>query len=124
MTKKILIVEDEADILELLAEEFKAIGDYVIYQAGDGEEAISMTRTFSPDAVVLDIQLPKLNGYEVCRRLKTDPLTSRVKLLMITGMAQNSDRQKALALGADAYFTKPFDLTELVNKVEELLNGG
>ncbi len=121
MTKKILIVEDEEDILELLSEEFDAHGDYQILHARDGEEALRIASANNPDIIILDIHLPKLNGYEVCRSIKSNPAISDIKILMISGMAQNSDRQKALQMGADDYLTKPFDLTILVEKVETLL---
>ncbi len=121
MTKKILIVEDEEDVLELLLEIFGTLGDYRILCARDGEEALRITRADNPDIILLDIQLPKMNGHEVCKSVKSDPAMSHTKVLMLSGMAQNSDRQKAQQSGADAYMTKPFNSIALVEKVEELL---
>ena len=121
MTKKILITEDEEDTLELLSEIFGDLGDYEILCARDGEEALRITRVDDPDIILLDIQLPKLNGYEVCKLMKSDPTMSQTKVLMISGMAQNSDWQKAQEAGADGYIIKPFSSIELVEKVEELL---
>ena len=121
MTKKILIAEDEEDILELLSAIFGDLGDYEILCARDGEEALRITRVDNPDIILLDIQLPKLNGYEVCKLVKSDPTMSQTKVLMISGMAQNSDWQKAREAGADGYIIKPFSSIELVEKVEELL---
>ena len=123
MTKKILVVEDEEDILELISEEFGNLDGYRILCARDGEEALTMAREYSPDIIILDIQLPKRNGYEVCRLIKSDPATSTsdTRILMISGMSQNSDRYKALEAGADEYIVKPFSLVALVEKVEELL---
>jgi len=121
VTKKILITEDEEDTLELLSEIFGDLGDYEILCARDGEEALRITRVDDPDIILLDIQLPKLNGYEVCKLMKSDPTMSQTKVLMISGMAQNSDWQKAQEAGADGYIIKPFSSIELVEKVEELL---
>ncbi len=121
MTKKILIAEDEEDILELLSVIFGDLGDYEILCARDGEEALRITRVDNPDIILLDIRLPKLNGYEVCKLMKSDPTMSQTRVIMISGMAQNSDRQKAREAGTDGYIIKPFSSIELVQKVEELL---
>ena len=121
MTKKILIAEDEEDILELLSAIFSGLGDYEILCTRDGEETLRIARVDNPDIILLDIQLPKLNGYEVCKLVKSDPTMSQTKVLMISGMAQNSDWQKAQEAGADGYIIKPFSSIELVEKVEELL---
>jgi DNA-binding response OmpR family regulator len=121
VTKKILIVEDEEDILELLSAIFEEFGDYGVLRARDGEEALRIARVDNPDIILLDIQLPKLNGYEVCKSVKSDPAMSPTKVLMLSGMAQNSDWQKAQEAGADGYITKPFSSIELVEKVEGLL---
>ena len=121
--KKILVVEDEKDILELLLSVFDDSGDYRILSATDGEEALRLARVDNPDIILLDIQLPKVNGYEVCKSVKSDPTMSHAKVLMISGMAQNSDWHKAQEVGADGYIIKPFRSIELVEKVEELLRG-
>lgn len=121
VTKKILIVEDEEDVFELLSEIFDDFRDYGIFCARDGEEALRIVQVDNPDIILLDIQLPKLNGYEVCKSIKSDPTMSHTKVLMLSGMAQNSDRQKSQEAGADGFITKPFSSTELVGKVEELL---
>lgn len=121
MTKKMLIVEDEEDILELLCAVFKHLGDYEILRARDGEEALRIAREDNPDIILLDIQLPIVNGHEVCKLVKSDPAMSHTKVLMLSGMAQNSDWQKAQEVGADGYITKPCSSTALVEKVEELL---
>ena len=121
VTKKILIVEDEEDILELLSAIFGDLGDYGILCARDGEEALRIGRVDNPDIILLDIQLPRLNGYEVCKSVKLDPTLSHIKVLMLSGMAQNSDWQKAQEAGADGYIIKPFSSIELLEKVEDLL---
>ena len=119
--KKILIVEDEETILELLSEIFSDLGDYRILYARDGEEALRLVRGNNPDIILLDIHIPRINGYEVCKSVKSDPAMSRTKVLMLSGMVQDSDRRKAQEVGVDAFITKPFDLIALVEKVEELL---
>jgi two-component system, OmpR family, alkaline phosphatase synthesis response regulator PhoP len=119
--KKILIVEDEKDILELLLAVFSDFGDYRILSAMDGEEALRLVRVDNPDIILLDIQLLRLNGYEVCKSVKSDPTMSHTKVLMLSGMAQNYDRQKAEEAGADGYIIKPFSSKELLEKVEGLL---
>ena len=121
MTKKILIVEDEADILELLSEIFSDLGGYRIFCARDGEEALKITREDSPDIILLDILLPKMNGYDVCKSVKSDPAICHIKVIMTSGMVRISDWPKAQEVGADAFIAKPFDSITLVEKVEELL---
>lgn len=121
MAEKILLVEDEEDVLELLLEIFGALGDYRVLCARDGEEALRIARADNPDIILLDIQLPRMNGHEVCESVKSDPAMSHTKVLMLSGVAQNSDWQKAQQAGADAYMTKPFSSITLVGKVEELL---
>ena len=121
MTKKILIVEDEENILELLSSILGDLGDYIILCVRDGEEVLRITRAHNPDVILLDMQLPKINGHEVCESIKSDPAMSHVKVLMLSGMAQNSDWQKAQEVGANGYIAKPFISITLVEKVEELL---
>ena len=121
MTKRILIAEDEEDILELFTEIFNDLGDYEILCARDGEETLRIARVDNPDIILLDIQLPKLNGYEICKSVKSEPTIPPTKVLMLSGMAQNSDWQKAQQVGVDGYITKPFSSITLVEKVEELL---
>jgi two-component system, OmpR family, alkaline phosphatase synthesis response regulator PhoP len=121
VTKKILIVEDEEDILELFSTTFDTLVDYETNCARDGEEALRIARVYKPDIILLDILLPKLDGYKVCKSVKSDPAMSHTKILMVSGMVQNSDLLKAQEAGADCYITKPFTLTALVEKVQELL---
>lgn len=97
------------------------MGGYRIACTRDGEEALRIAREDNPDIILLDAQLPKINGYEVCKSVKSGPAMSHVKVLMLSGMTQNSDWHKAKEAGADAYIAKPFSSIELVEKVEELL---
>ncbi len=122
MTKKMLIVEDEEDILELLSTIFSFSKEYKILLARDGEEALNIAQKDIQDIIILDIQLPKMDGYELCQTIKSDPTTANTKVLMLTGLAQDYNLQKALEAGANAYITKPFSARAIVEKVEELLN--
>lgn len=122
MAEAILIVEDDEDIIELLLTVLTSLGNRRIVCARDGEVASYIVRAERPDIVLLDIQLPKLNGFELCKSIKSDPALAHTKILMITGMAQNSDWLRAKEAGADGYVTKPFTTVELIKKVEELLN--
>ena len=121
MPNRILIVEDEEDILELLFAIFGDPGDYRIRCARDGKEALAIARVDNPNIIILDVQLPKLNGYKVCKLIKSDSAMSHTKVIMLSGMAQNLDWLKAQEAGADDYIIKPFSSIELVEKVEALL---
>ena len=121
MTKKILIVEDEDTILELCSIIF-VLENFKVLCARDGEEALKIMKKDDPDIILLDIQIPKLNGIELCRLIKSDPVMSHTKVLMLSGVFQDSDYQEALRAGADAYINKPFVSKVLVNKVAELLD--
>jgi DNA-binding response OmpR family regulator len=121
MIKKILIAEDEVDIVTLLDAIFGDLVNYETLYAKDGQEAVNSARVDNPDIILLDIQLPELNGYEVCRLLKSNPTLSRIKVLMLSGMTQNHDWLKAQEAGADDFIAKPFSAITLLEKVEELL---
>ncbi|MFC2017670.1 response regulator transcription factor [Chloroflexota bacterium] len=121
MTKKILIAEDEEDIIELLSAILADSGDYEILYARDGEEALRIAGVDNPDIILLDVQLPKLNGYEVCKSVKSGSAMPHTKVLVMSGIVQNYDLLKAQEAGADGYITKPFSPTTLVEKVEALL---
>ncbi|MFC1949784.1 PleD family two-component system response regulator [Chloroflexota bacterium] len=123
MTKRILIVDDEEIVIKLLLEIFGGFRDYKILCARDGKEALQMTREDKPDIIILDINIPIIDGYEVCKSVKSDPAMSYIKVLMLSGMAQTFNLQKGQEVGADAYITKPFNTTVLIEKVEELLGG-
>jgi len=110
-------------ILKLLSEIFDDFGDYRVLLAQDGEEALRIARLNNPDIILLDVQLPKVTGYDVCKLIKADPAMSHTKVIMLTGMAQDYHRQKAQDVGADRYIAKPFRLDALVKTVDELLAG-
>ena len=120
-TKKILVVDDEPDVASLLTLMLKSQGYHVI-AAGDGQEALEKARAEVPDLIVLDIMLPKLDGYKVARMLKFDEKFSHIPIIMLTAKIQEKDRKTGLEMGADAYVTKPFDTMQLLEKVKEVLS--
>lgn len=120
--KKILIVDDHSHVRELV-EATLDIGDYAILQAASGDEALTIARAEYPDLILLDVMMPNspLDGFEVCRQLKSDPATRSISIVMLTARGQKADVEAGKQAGADDYFTKPFSPLQLVNKVEELL---
>jgi DNA-binding response OmpR family regulator len=120
MAKKILVVDDEADFLKLLRLNLEA-EDYVVITALDGEEALNKLKNERPDAVVLDIMLPKLNGEEVCRCIRSDPSLSATPVIMLTGKDTDTDRIVSRVIGADIYITKPSDFEELIGAIRKVL---
>jgi twitching motility two-component system response regulator PilH len=120
MAQRILVVEDSATELTVIVNTLRGQG-YEVTIAGDGEQALSMVADRVPDLVVLDIILPKANGYTVCRKLKAQPATRHVPVLMLSSKNQESDIYWGKKQGADAYLTKPFVAGELVACVKSLL---
>ena len=118
MSKRILVVEDEPGILLSIKDEFESEG-YTVYTAEDGENALEVTKEKSPDLIILDIMLPKLDGYEVCKRLRRESDTTPV--IMLTVKDKEIDKILGLELGADDYVTKPFSLRELLARVKAIL---
>jgi CheY-like chemotaxis protein len=123
MIKKILIADDEEPLRLLVRatlEDESGEGRYEIIEAIDGNEALEMVRKERPELTLLDIQMPGLSGLEVCKILKSDPVTSDLMIVMLTAKGQQSDRERGFAAGADDYFAKPFsplDLLQLVDRV-------
>ena len=120
MGQRILIVDDEPNIaasLEFLLQR----GGYEVKVARDGEEALAQVESFEPQLVLLDVMMPKLNGYEVCQRLRQGRSGAAVKIVMLTARGREVDVEKGRALGADLYVTKPFSTRELIAQVRELL---
>lgn len=115
---QILVVDDEASIRELLTFNLKKNG-YEVMAAADGREALA--KAAGMDLVLLDIMLPEVDGLEVCRRLKADPQTSGIPIIMLTAKAEEIDRVLGLELGADDYVVKPFSMRELLARVKAVL---
>ncbi|AVR88622.1 response regulator transcription factor [Thauera aromatica] len=120
MHKKILIADDEQNIVISLEFLMKREG-FEVSIAHDGEEAVRRIRAERPDLVLLDVMMPKKSGFEVCQEIKADPALAAVRVLMLTAKGRDTEVAKGLALGADAYMTKPFSTRELVDKVRSLL---
>ena len=120
MSKKILIVDDEPDLLEMVQITLETEG-YECIVAYDGFRALNRARKEKPDLIILDVMLPGLNGYKVCRLLKFDEQYKRIPIIMLTAEAQEKDRLIGEETGADFYMTKPFAADKLIAKVAELL---
>ena len=118
MPKKILIIEDDPGILLSLKDEFESEG-YTVYSAEDGEKGLEIAKQQKPDLIILDIMLPVLDGYEVCKRLRMEGDTTPI--IMLTVKDKEIDRVLGLELGADDYVTKPFSLRELMARVKAVL---
>jgi PleD family two-component response regulator len=120
LLKKIVVAEDDDGIAHMLS---AALGDagYLVLRARDGEEALALSRAQMPDALILDVMMPKLTGIEVVRKLKADVLTSKVPVLMLTSLGDVDDKVSGLDAGADDYLTKPFDFRELRARVKALI---
>lgn len=120
MTEHILIVDDEADIVELLDYNLRQAG-YTVVSARDGASAIAAVKRQRPDLIVLDLMLPDIPGTEVCRRLRREPDTQSIPILMLTARADEIDRVVGFEVGADDYVGKPFSPREIVLRVQALL---
>jgi two-component system phosphate regulon response regulator PhoB len=116
----VLVVDDEPDAVELVAINLAKAGLEVV-SAADGLEALNKARTILPDAIVLDVMLPELDGLEVCRRLRREPKTAAIPVIMLTAKGAEVDRVLGLELGADDYLTKPFSPRELVLRIKKML---
>jgi DNA-binding response OmpR family regulator len=117
---KILIVDDAVDTVELLKKRFRAEG-YDTSEAYNGEEGLQKVFEYHPDLIVLDIMMPKIDGYEVCQRLKADETTKYIPILMLTAKDDIEHKVKGLDIGADDYLSKPFNYKELAARVRSLL---
>ena len=119
--QRILIVDDSATELALARSVLQQAG-YQVRTATDGDQAIELADKETPDLVVLDVVMPRKNGFQVCRHLKMGAATKGVKVLMLSSKGQEADRFWAMKQGADLYMTKPFDARTLLTNVESLLN--
>ncbi len=117
----IVVADDEEDILELVALGLERAG-YVIHRAADGEQALALIREHTPDLAILDVAMPKLDGFELTRQLRNDPKTSETKIVLLTARVQEADVDAGLAAGAHDYITKPFSPQELQQRVTGLLH--
>jgi len=120
MEKKVLLVEDEKNIILGVRTCLEAVG-YEVYVVEDGEAALEYVRTEKPDLILLDLLLPKIDGFEVCAKIKKDEKTKNIPVVVLTAKAAEEDRRKVMELGADAYMTKPFRPQELWDQIKKFL---
>ena len=120
MAKRILVVDDEVQLVEMVKIRLEANG-YEVLSAYDGQEALDKARAEKPDLMILDLMLPKLDGYKVCRMLKFDEKYKSIPIILFTARVQESDKETGSQVGADAYITKPFEPQVLLAKIKELL---
>jgi len=123
MTRRILIVDDEPSIVISLEFLMKREG-FEVAVAGDGEAALRALAERPVHLVILDVMLPKLNGFDVCRRIRAEPAWRGLRILMLTAKGRETEMARGLELGADAYLTKPFSTKELVAEIHRLLPAG
>jgi len=117
---KVLIIEDEPDIMELVQVTLSG-DDYHLLEARDGEKGLELGTTQHPDLILLDIMLPKLDGYEICRRLKADKKTSHIPVVMLTAFGQKREIEEGYKVKADDYIVKPFEPLKLRQRVKKFL---
>lgn len=117
---KILVVDDEPDTLIPLTRALEA-DNYIVIGAADGAEALEKVTAETPDLILLDLMLPKVNGYEVCMKLKEDSLTRHIPIIMLSAKGEIKDKVLGIEIGAEDYVTKPFDLLELKTRIRALL---
>jgi len=122
MTKMILIVEDEPKNLTLLRDLLQVSG-YSTIEATDGEKGVELAKSKKPDLILMDIQMPKMDGLEATRILKADTTTRNIPILALTSYAMKGDEERILEVGCDGYLAKPFDIQELLKTVAEYLSG-
>jgi DNA-binding response OmpR family regulator len=119
-TKSILVVEDSPTELQVVTRVLTGFG-YQFTTATDGEEALKKAIQTKPDLILLDVVLPKKNGFQVCRQLKSSPETSGIKIIVVSSRNQESDKYWGMRQGADLYLTKPFKTEDLLNAIERFL---
>ncbi len=120
---KILYVEDNDDNLYMLTLRFEMLDGYEIISAGDGAEGVAKAASEKPDLILMDLNLPVMDGWEATRRLKDDPATSHIPIIALTAHAMAGDRERALAAGTNDFDTKPVDFERLLGKIKRALPG-
>jgi len=121
ISKRILVVDDEEDIVALVRIRLEAEG-YEVLVASDGQQALDTARKEMPNLIILDLMLPKIDGYKVCRMLKFDERYKKIPIILFTARSQSSDKDLGMEVGADAYLTKPFDSKVLLDSIKRLLS--
>lgn len=123
MKSRILVVDDEPEAVELVEFNLRQAG-YAVTTAADGAEALKKARSQPPDLIVLDVMLPEMDGFEICKTLRLESVTSKLPIIMLTAKAAEIDRVLGLELGADDYLTKPFSPRELLLRIKKILARG
>jgi len=118
---KVLIVDDNPQMVELLAAHVEQLPQVTILTASDGQEALQKVAAEPPDLVLLDIMMPRMSGFEVCRRMKTDPATKQIPIVMVTALDELADIERGVEVGANDFLVKPINPAELRSRVETLL---
>lgn len=119
---KILIADDEPSLRLLVRATLSVNKSFELIEAADGNEALLKVQNEKPELILLDVMMPKLSGFEVCEKLKNDPATKNITIIMLTAKGQQSDRDWALSVGTDYFLTKPFSPIELFNLIEKILS--
>lgn len=119
---KILIADDEPSLRLLVRATLSVNKSFELIEAADGNEALAKVQNEKPELILLDVMMPKLSGFEVCEKLKNDPSTKNITIIMLTAKGQQSDRDWALSVGTDYFLTKPFSPIELFNLIEKILS--
>jgi CheY-like chemotaxis protein len=120
---RVLVVDDDEVIRQLIAVNLNLEG-FEVETAFDGQDCLDRVHDVDPDVITLDVMMPRMDGWETATKLRTDPSTGHIKVLLITARAQEDDRRRAFGIGVDAYMTKPFDPAELIQIVRDLARGG
>jgi DNA-binding response OmpR family regulator len=121
LNKKILVVDDDRFISRLLTQTFEFEG-FSVSSANNGKDAIKQAETFLPDLIILDVMMPEMDGWDVCKELKSRPDTSSIPIIMLTAKSQGKDFEKGKSLGVAHYVAKPFNYAELLEKVKGIVN--
>ncbi len=119
---RILIADDEPSLRLLVRATLSSNKSFELMEASDGNEALNKAQTELPDLLLLDVMMPGLSGFEVCERLKNDPKTKDIVIIMLTAKGQQSDKDWALSVGTDYFLTKPFSPIELFNLIDKILS--
>ena len=119
----LLIADDDPELMGILLKRLQQSDEYDFITASDGVKAVEMVRTERPDAVILDVMMPKKNGWEVLKEIRADSVIKETGVLMLTGIGSNLNQMTSPLYGADAYLDKPFDFSELIFKIKRILAG-
>ena len=120
MTKRILMVEDTEDNRQIVRDLVASVG-YELLEAGDGAEGVAKAAEHKPDLILMDIQMPVMDGYEATRRIKADPALKAIPIIAVTSYALSGDEEKARAAGCDGYIAKPYSPRQMLAKVREVI---